>query len=60
MKLLCTILAELVYRIRWWRWAFSRPYRLGDPALGKGAQRYINRRLLMGRWLAKEPQRRDR
>jgi hypothetical protein len=49
------MLRWLRFKIAWWRWFFSEPFRLGDPALGKGAERDRNRKLLWARHDAKEP-----
>lgn len=46
----------LLFRIRWWRWFFDKPYRLGDPMLGGTREmRNRNMRILDDRWHAREP-----
>lgn len=47
-----------LWRVRWLRWWLGRPYRLGDPALGKiGPERDRNREILWERYNAREPRR---
>lgn len=48
----------LVWRVRWLKWWLGRPYKLGDPMLGKaGPERDRNRALLWERYNALEPKR---
>ena len=41
--------------VRWLRWVVSRPYPLGDPRLDRASKR-----ILMRRWLDREPERPER
>lgn len=46
----------LRWKILWWKWYFTWPYRLGDPLLGpEGPIRQHNRKVLWDRWEELEP-----
>jgi hypothetical protein len=47
------------FKIAWWKWFFDPGFRVGDPLLGEGEQRKINRRILWDRHHKKEPKRED-
>lgn len=49
----------LRWKLAWFRWRFTYPYRPGDPTLGVGEERARNRRILWDRWYAREPKRED-
>lgn len=52
-----TLWRWLKWKLAWWRWALSSPYRLGDPLLGSRRSDIgrKNRDILIARWNAKEP-----
>ena len=51
-------MTTLGYWVRWLRWFFRAPgYRMGDPALGSGEERWRNREILRQRYKDSEPER---
>jgi hypothetical protein len=51
------VLALVRWKIAWWRWFWSMPFRPGDPLLGQGDVRKKNREILWDRYCAAEPKR---